>query len=56
MRSEDGGACSTIGIMSETRAGTGSSPPAKTFLAPTYEGDFVLDEPLALECGRALAG
>ena len=24
-------------------------------LAPTYEGDFVLDEPLPLECGRALA-
>jgi homoserine O-acetyltransferase len=25
-------------------------------LSPTYEGDFVLDEPLLLECGRALAG
>jgi homoserine O-acetyltransferase len=25
-------------------------------LTPTYEGDFVLDEPLLLECGRALAG
>ncbi|MGA2349949.1 MAG: homoserine O-acetyltransferase [Terracidiphilus sp.] len=41
---------------SQTRAGTGVSPPAKSFLAPTYEGDFVLDEPLLLECGRALAG
>jgi homoserine O-acetyltransferase len=41
---------------SQTRAGTGISPPAKPFLAPTYEGDFVLDEPLLLECGRALAG
>jgi homoserine O-acetyltransferase len=41
---------------SQTRAGTGISPPAKFFLAPTYEGDFVLDEPLLLECGRALAG
>jgi len=56
MRSQEHGACSTIGIMSETRAGTGSSPPAKTFLSPTYEGDFVLDEPLRLECGRVLAG
>jgi len=42
--------------MSETRAGTGISPPAKSFLEPTYEGDFVLDEPLLLECGRALSG
>ena len=42
--------------MSETRAGTGSSPPAKPFPVPTYEGDFVLDEPLLLECGRALTG
>jgi homoserine O-acetyltransferase len=41
---------------SQTRAGTGISPPAKPVLAPTYEGDFVLDEPLLLECGRALAG
>ena len=41
---------------SQTRAGTGSSPPGKPFLAPTYEGDFVLDEPLLLECGRALGG
>ncbi len=39
-----------------SRAGTGSSPPATSFLAPTYEGDFVLDEHLLLECGRALAG
>jgi len=42
--------------MTETRAGTGISPPAKSFLEPTYEGDFVLDEPLLLECGRALTG
>ena len=56
MTSQGDGACSTIGIMSETRAGTGSSPPAKSFLAPTYEGDFVLDEPLVLECGRTLTG
>jgi homoserine O-acetyltransferase len=25
-------------------------------LEPTYEGDYVLDEPLLLECGRTLAG
>ena len=56
MKSQDSGACSTIGIMSETRAGTGVSPPAASFLSPTYEGDFVLDEPLVLECGRSLAG
>jgi homoserine O-acetyltransferase len=42
--------------MTETRAGTGISPPAKLFLDPTYEGDFVLDEPLLLDCGRSLAG
>jgi homoserine O-acetyltransferase len=42
--------------MSETRAGTGVSPPVKPLLSPTYEGDFVLDEPLLLECGRVLTG
>ncbi len=56
MKSAEDGACSTIGIMSETRAGTGVSPPAKPLLSPTYEGDFVLDEPLELECGRTLSG
>jgi homoserine O-acetyltransferase len=56
MKSQDGGACSTIGIMDEARAGTGVSPPKTSFLEPTYEGDFVLDEPLALECGRTLGG
>ena len=33
---------------------SGSSPGAK-ILAPTYEGDFVLDGQLALECGCTLA-
>jgi len=42
--------------MSETRAGTGVSPPTKKLQEPTYEGDFVLGEPLLLDCGRALAG
>jgi len=32
---------------------SGASPPQKN-IAPTYEGDFVLSEPLALECGRSL--
>jgi homoserine O-acetyltransferase len=41
--------------MTETRAGTGISTPAKSLLEPTYEGDFVLDEPLLLDCGRVLA-
>jgi homoserine O-acetyltransferase len=31
--------------------GSGATP-----LTPTYEGDFVLDEPLLLECGRMLTG
>jgi len=42
--------------MTESRAGTGVSPPTTSFQEPTYEGDFVLDEPLLLDCGRALAG
>jgi len=46
-------------VMTEERIGTEASPapkPAKTPVPiPTYEGDFVLDEPLPLECGRSLA-
>jgi homoserine O-acetyltransferase len=34
---------------------SGGSPPVPKTLEPTYEGDFVLSEPLALECGRTLA-
>jgi len=44
--------------MSETRTGTSAAPATagKTkVLDPTYEGDFVLPEPLTLECGRTLA-
>lgn len=40
--------------MSETTAG--KSATAARMVAPTYEGDFVLDEPMELECGRLLAG
>ena len=32
----------------------GSSPVRSKIVEPTYEGDFVLDGPLELECGRAL--
>jgi homoserine O-acetyltransferase len=46
-------------VMSEIRTGAEakSAPQGSqgTTLAPTYEGDFVLDEPLTLECGRTLA-
>jgi len=33
----------------------GNPPAAPKVIAPTYEGDFVLDEPLQLECGCTLA-
>jgi homoserine O-acetyltransferase len=45
-----------MSIMTEPRAGTAPAPPGPSVLAPTYEGDFVLDEHLLLESGRALAG
>ena len=45
--------------MTEARIGTGAQPSASAggtkVLDPTYEGDFVLSEPLTLECGRTLA-
>jgi homoserine O-acetyltransferase len=41
--------------MSETRNGTSTAPAGSRTLAPTYEGDFVLDEHLELDCGRTLA-
>jgi len=49
--------------MTDTRIPAGAGPAklaeagAKTIpLDPTYEGDFVLDEDLLLDCGRTLAG
>jgi homoserine O-acetyltransferase len=60
MKSKGGGSCCTISVMTE--ASTGAEPwptPRGTggaLLTPTYEGDFVLDEHLLLECGRTLAG
>jgi homoserine O-acetyltransferase/O-succinyltransferase len=41
--------------MSDTYNRSGASPPATPTPAPTYEGDFVLDRDLPLECGRTLA-
>src|SRR5580658_1702323 len=40
--------------MPDTYNRSGASPPASPPLAPTYEGDFVLDRDLPLECGRTL--
>jgi len=37
-------------------AGPSMTGAGAKILAPTYEGDFVLDEQLPLECGRTLAG
>jgi len=45
-----------MSLMTEPRAETGIAPAGTGVLTPTYEGDFVLDEHLLLECGRALAG
>ncbi len=36
-------------------SGTDAPPGRPTIPEPTYEGDFVLDEPLLLDCGRVLA-
>ncbi len=41
--------------MTDTHNRSGVSPPTSQVLTPTYEGDFVLSEPLPLECGRTLA-
>jgi len=47
-------------VMTESGTGADAWPvprgSAGATLTPTYEGDFVLDEHLLLECGRALAG
>jgi len=40
--------------MSDTFNRSGASPPQSRVLEPTYEGDFVLEGSLPLECGRAL--
>jgi homoserine O-acetyltransferase/O-succinyltransferase len=40
--------------MSDTYNRSGASPPSTRALEPTYEGDFVLEGSLPLECGHAL--
>ncbi len=50
-----------MSIMTDARIGAGPDGPdvlraGPHIPAPTYEGDFVLDEHLLLECGRTLAG
>ncbi len=40
--------------MTDTYNRSGASPPSTKSLEPTYEGDFVLEGSLPLECGRAL--
>src|SRR5579863_2281911 len=44
-----------MSILSEARPGTAGASAAPVVSAPTYEGDYVLEEHLQLECGRALA-
>ena len=43
-----------MSVVPQAVSGTGPAA-ARSVLEPTYEGDFVLDEPLQLESGRALA-
>jgi len=51
-----------MSTMTEDRSSRGaegkslSAPLSRQVPEPTYEGDFVLDEPLLLDCGRTLAG
>src|ERR1700744_6314338 len=40
--------------MAENPSGAGKPPAGPKLIAPTYEGDFVLGEPLELESGRTL--
>jgi homoserine O-acetyltransferase/O-succinyltransferase len=44
-----------MSVMSEAVTGAGPTPARSPAIEPTYEGDFVLDEHLLLESGRALA-
>jgi homoserine O-acetyltransferase/O-succinyltransferase len=45
-----------MSVMAEQQPGTDATPVRTPVPVPTYEGDFVLDEHLLLECGRTLAG
>lgn len=42
-------------VMTEPESGTGEKTAGSRMLEPTYEGDFVLNGPLDLDSGRALA-
>jgi homoserine O-acetyltransferase len=42
--------------MTENRIGAGAKLARTQALVPTYEGDYVLDEPLLLDSGRTLSG
>lgn len=44
-----------MNVMTETRIEAGAKPAGTPVLEPTYEGDFVLGEPLTLDSGRTLA-
>ena len=52
---EAAGHCGTMSGMNEAPTGSGRAPARSPALEPTYEGDFVLDGHLLLECGRTLA-
>jgi homoserine O-acetyltransferase len=41
-------------FMTDSFNRSGASPPASKIVEPTYEGDFVLDGSLPLDCGRVL--
>jgi homoserine O-acetyltransferase len=45
-----------MSVMTEPKTGSDAKPVRTPVPVPTYEGDFVLDEHLLLECGRTLAG
>jgi homoserine O-acetyltransferase len=45
-----------MSVMTKPKTGTDAKPQRTPVPVPTYEGDFVLDEHLLLECGRTLAG
>jgi len=59
MKSKDGAPCCTISVMADASTGNNAWPLPRgvrgAIVNPTYEGDFVLNEPLSLDCGRVLA-
>ena len=59
MKSKDGAPCCTISVMADASTGNDAWPLPRgvrgAIVNPTYEGDFVLNQPLLLDCGRVLA-